>query len=68
MSVPRDDLEGIRVLLERFFESYMVVSSFEGENLNNDLLKTLQQRYGLKQFPYRMECIDISHLGGSWLS
>ena len=62
------DKKGITTLLEHFFDSYVVVSSFEGENLNNELLKTLQERYGLKHFPYWMECVDISHLGGSWIS
>ncbi len=63
-----EDMEGIRTLLHKFFDSYVVVSSFEGDNLNNDLLKTLQERYGLKTFPYWMECADISHLGGSRIS
>lgn len=63
-----EDIHGIRALLERFFDSYVVVSSFEGENLNNDLLSTLQSRYQLSQFPYWIECVDISHLGGSWIS
>ncbi|MBQ7073769.1 hypothetical protein IJM86_01615 [bacterium] len=49
-------------MINKFLESYLIVTSFEGENLNNDLLKTLQERYQLKKFPYRIECIDISHL------
>ena len=30
----------------------------------NDLLTELQQRYFIKNFPYHIECIDISHLSG----
>lgn len=30
----------------------------------NELLGSLQDRYGLMRFPYRIECLDISHLGG----
>lgn len=32
------------------------------------LLETLQSRYQLSQFPYQIECLDISHLGGEWTS
>ncbi|MFA7298697.1 MAG: hypothetical protein WC010_03575 [Candidatus Absconditabacterales bacterium] len=28
------------------------------------MFKTLQARYGLKNIPYKIECIDISHLSG----
>lgn len=55
-------------MINKFLESYLIVTSFEGENLNNDLLKTLQERYQLKKFPYRIECIDISHLSWSRMS
>ena len=34
----------------------------------NDLLSSLQKRYQLKNFPYRIECIDISHLSGGRVS
>lgn len=51
-------------LLEKFFESYIISESFQEENLLNDLLKTIQIRYSLKNFPYQIECLDISHL--SW--
>lgn len=58
----------INALMENFFDSYIISTSFEQENLNNDLLKQLQSRYHLKQFPYRIECIDISHLSWWWTS
>ena len=60
--VPRSDRKNINELMERFFDSYVISTSFEGENLNNDVLSQLQKRYHLKHFPYRIECVDISHL------
>lgn len=51
-------------LSENLFQSYIINSSFDESNLVNDLLLSLQTRYQLKQFPYRIECIDISHLSG----
>jgi excinuclease UvrABC nuclease subunit len=56
------------LLIEWFFDSYIISTSFEWENLNNELLKNLQSRYKLKNFPYHIECADISHLGWSWTS
>ena len=56
------------VLLQKSFEDFVAVSSFEKESMMNDILKTLQDRYKLSVFPYRIECIDISHLSGGWMS
>ncbi len=50
--------------MERCFDSFVVSTSFETENLLNDLLSSLQTRYAFKNFPYRMELLDISHLSG----
>lgn len=64
--------KSLGVLSEQLFQSYIVNSSFNETNLMNDVLLTLQSRYQLKNFPYRIECIDISHLSGwrvsGWLS
>lgn len=64
----KSDLQEIDKLIEWFFDSYIISTSFEWENLNNELLKDLQSRYKLKKFPYHIECVDISHLGWSWTS
>jgi len=56
------------VLLEKSFEDFVAVSSFEKESMMNDILKTLQNNYKLSVFPYRIECVDISHLSGWWMS
>lgn len=59
-------------LINWFLESYLVSESFKDENLLNDMLSEIQTKYKLKNFPYHMECIDISHLSGDrasgWLS
>ena len=51
-------------LMDWFLDSYIITQSFKDENLLNDILKDIQSKYKLKNFPYRMECVDISHL--SW--
>lgn len=66
--ISKSDTKEINLLIEKFFDSYIMQTSFAGENLNNDLLSDLQSRYHLKHFPYRIECIDISHLSGWWTS
>lgn len=55
-------------LLERSIDAYVLTSAFETDNLMNELLKTLHARYDWKKFPYSMECLDISHLSGWWVS
>lgn len=40
----------------------------QGSGMTNDLLKTLEERYQLGRFPYQIECLDISHLGGDQTS
>lgn len=54
--------------LQSCFESFVVSTSFKKENLLNDLLSTLQTRYNFKNFPYRIELLDISHLSWWWTS
>jgi excinuclease UvrABC nuclease subunit len=52
-------------LAENFLDSYIISQSLQEEStMINDMFKTLQTRYGLKNVPYRIECIDISHLSG----
>lgn len=60
-------------LAENFLESYIITQSLQEEStMINDMFKTLKDRYNLKKTPYRIECIDISHLSGwrtsGWLS
>jgi len=54
--------------LDNALESYIVSTSLQEENLLNESLSILQKRYKLPSFPYRIECIDISHLSGGWMS
>lgn len=70
--IKKSTFDELDILMENFVESTIISSSFEKENLMNELLKNLQQKYWLNNFPYKIECIDISHLSGSriswWLS
>ncbi|MEI7558762.1 MAG: hypothetical protein WCJ45_08520 [bacterium] len=55
----------LRKLAESFLDSYIISQSLQEEStMINDMFTTLQTRYGLKHIPYRIECIDISHLSG----
>lgn len=58
----------INILIDWFFDSYVVWESFRDENMINWLLATLQQKYSLKNFPYQIECVDISHLSWAYTS
>ncbi len=49
-------------LMDWFIDSYIITQSFKDENLLNDILKDIQSKYKLNNFPYHMECVDISHL------
>ena len=66
-------LKPLLQLAENFLDSYIISQSLQEEStMINDMFATLQARYGLKNVPYRIECIDISHLSGwrtsGWLS
>lgn len=54
--------------VDRCFESFIASNAFQEGPLLNDLLTTLQKRYNLSSFPYRIECLDISHFSGDWAS
>lgn len=58
----------INTLIDWFFDSYVVWESFRDENMINWLLSTLQEKYSLKNFPYQIECVDISHLSWAYTS
>ena len=61
--------QAIDILLQKFLDSYIASTTFDIEdNLTKDLLLQLQKRYHLTRFPYQIECIDISHLSGSYIS
>lgn len=60
----KDEKNQISELLEKFIDWYILKNSFQETDLINDILTWLQTRYKLKNFPYRIECIDISHLSG----
>ena len=55
-------------MLEGFFDSFVVSSSLQWPWLHNQLLEQLQTRYKFKNFPNWIECIDISHMNGDWIS
>lgn len=62
--IKKNTLNEIINQMEDYMESYILSSSFNQDNLINDILKWIQEKYSLKNFPHRIEFIDISHL--SW--
>ncbi len=44
--------------------SYIQSTDEHNHLIHNELLTALQQRYYFRTFPYLIECVDISHLGG----
>ena len=58
----KEERQRILKLFDDFFESYLLVNTIQWSWIMNDLLQELQNRYNLKQFPYQVECLDISHL------
>jgi len=52
----------------RFIENFVISDSRQSNSVMNDLLAQLQSRYNLSTYPYRIECIDISHLSWWWAS
>lgn len=68
IKISKENTKEICKLMDNFIESIIISSSFEKENLMNELLKWVQEKYSLKNYPYKIECIDISHLSWGWIS
>lgn len=66
--IPKKVYAEVENLLDKFIDAQIASSTFEKENIMNDLLQWLQNRYTLPAFPYIIECTDISHLSGGWAS
>lgn len=66
--VDKSSLEELKKLSDKFMETLILSSTFEKQNLMDELLKNLQQKYSLSRYPYTISCLDISHLSGWWVS
>ncbi len=51
-------------LQQGFLESYISSHAFENDSVMWWILKNIKERYNLKELPYHIECLDISHF--SW--
>jgi excinuclease ABC subunit C len=49
-------------LMSDSLDSYVYAQVHQDSTLLNNILHDLQSKYDLMQYPYRIECIDISHL------
>lgn len=66
--IPKNIRAEIEAVLDRFIDALVASSTFDKENIMNDILQDLQARYNFPRFPYAVECVDISHLSGWWTS
>lgn len=64
----KSTIKQIQDQMEDYIQSYILSSYFNQDNLLNDVLKGIQERYFLEKFPHRIEFIDISHLSWGWVS
>jgi excinuclease ABC subunit C len=64
----KGELSTLRNQALRFIENFVISDSRQSNSVVNDLLGQLQSRYSLSTYPYRIECIDISHLSWWWAS
>lgn len=58
----KEETARMNQLFDDFFQSYLLGQTLQGGSVMTELLAELQERYGLSQFPYQIECLDISHL------
>ncbi|UFX82612.1 GIY-YIG nuclease family protein [Candidatus Absconditicoccus praedator] len=63
-----DVINNLSDILDNSIESLIINSTFSKKNVMGELLTNLQNRYFLDNYPYKMECIDISHIGGDYIS
>lgn len=49
-------------------DSYIYAQLHQDSKLINNILQSLQDKYQLSAYPYRIECIDISHLQADYTS
>ncbi len=64
----KEETARMNQLFDDFFQSYLLGQTLQGGTVMTELLTELQNRYHLSQFPYQIECLDISHLSGDWTS
>lgn len=68
VSFNKEEKSALINMLEWFFDSYVISSTLQWPWLHNQLLEQLQSRYKFQNFPNWIECVDISHMNGDWIS
>ena len=62
MKLGAKDWKELQMHFDHYVSSFIASNSRQQDSIANELLKGLQTRYSLKSYPYRIECLDISHL------
>ena len=68
MKLRAKDWKELEMHFDHYVSSFIASNSRQQDSIANELLKGLQTRYALKNYPYRIGCLDISHLSGGWAS
>ncbi len=63
-NLDQQTLEQIKKFLDNNIDNFITTTVFQDERNINELLATIQQKFDLKNFPYKIICLDISH--NSW--
>jgi len=65
-------IEEIEKFLDLNLDGFIANHIFKDEKNIDDLLKLIQKKFNLKNYPYKIVCLDISHINGKypsgWLS
>lgn len=51
-----------------YIDSYVASTAFSDHNIVDSLLQNIKESYNLLCYPYRIECLDISHWSWDWAS
>ena len=60
-NLDQQTLEQIKKFLDNNIDNFITTTIFQDERNINELLATIQQKFDLKKFPYKIICLDISH-------
>ena len=72
LNLSDDVIDQIEKFLDMNLDNLIFTTVFQDEKNVNDLLKLIQKKFNLKNFPYKIICLDISHDSGKnpawWIS
>ena len=68
----KETIENIKNFLDLNLDNFIANHIFKDEKNVDELLKSIQKKFSLKNYPYKIVCLDISHINWKnpswWLS